>query len=66
MTITDDDRPPHPDDEVALKWLPDSVWQMLESCWIPHPKLRLPIHEVHQVLQGSIIQADNQISKEGE
>ncbi|KAF9789441.1 kinase-like domain-containing protein [Thelephora terrestris] len=65
-SIVDNNRPPRPNDEVAAKWLPDPVWEILEACWIPQPTSRPLIKGVHQVLEASAVHADRPMSLVGE
>ena len=51
--ISQRSRPPRPSQEIVGPWLPDSVWEMIESCWIVYPWARLRVEEVHQTLLRS-------------
>jgi len=62
MCIIRDTRPPRPRDGVGVRWLPDAIWKMMESCWIPQPLMRVPIGEVHRVFLDSVAKAEDPAS----
>jgi len=59
MHIIDNTRPPRPRDGVGVRWLPDQIWEMMQSCWIPEPLSRVSIKEVHRVFLSSVTEADS-------
>ena len=43
-------RPPRPINPTASHWLPDEIWDAIQSCWAQTPQSRLPSHSLYQVL----------------
>jgi hypothetical protein len=51
--IAGGNRPPRPPREDVAPWLPDSIWEMMKSCWTEDPSSRSSISQVYDVFSRS-------------
>ena len=51
--IVSGERPPRPSNPTAECWLPDPIWDVIQSCWHQAPRSRLSVDLLHHAFVGS-------------
>jgi len=64
MEIANNKRPPQPENDVMKKWLPDKIWDTMESCWTPRPTSRPSIGTVYSEFRRSATKVDGSTTKD--